>query len=224
MKNSYATIKNLISFLDDVFTAKKIKRKEPDFFKLTKDLEDMLHKYYISLKNNGELREQVTYNYNLIKDMSFPESKEVFFRVKDLSNPSKPKFSNEQYNSYALFVHSYLMRNFEEVLNKNSNKEPNKNPYPLIFTSVDIYLKFIKYTSNNIIDYYIDYSYLKKRLENLNLIHSIKDNEFMRILYEEMGLISKKNYQEYSIKNKLSSLNKSSSASRENHFNNIFLD
>ena len=32
MKNSYATIKNLISFLDDVFTAKKIKRKEPDFF------------------------------------------------------------------------------------------------------------------------------------------------------------------------------------------------
>ena len=224
MKNSYATIKNLISFLDDVFTAKKIKRKEPDFFKLTKDLEDMLHKYYISLKNNGELREQVTYNYNLIKDMSFPESKEVFFRVKNLSNPSKPKYSNEQYNSYALFVHSYLMRNFEEVLNKNSNKEPNKNPYPLIFTSVDIYLKFIKYTSNNIIDYYIDYSYLKKRLENLNLIHSIKDNEFMRILYEEMGLISKKNYQEYSIKNKLSSLNKSSSASRENHFNNIFLD
>ena len=224
MKNSYATIKNLISFLDDVFTAKKIKRKEPDFFKLTKDLEDMLHKYYISLKNNGELREQVTYNYNLIKDMSFPESKEVFFRVKDLSNPSKPKYSNEQYNSYALFVHSYLMRNFEEVLNKNSNKEPNKNPYPLIFTTVDIYLKFIKYTSNNIIDYYIDYSYLKKRLENLNLIHSIKDNEFMRILYEEMGLISKKNYLEYSIKNKLSSLNKSSSASRENHFNNIFLD
>ena len=222
MKNSYATIKNLISFLDDVFTAKKIKRKEPDFFKLTKDLEDMLHKYYISLKNNGELREQVTYNYNLIKDMSFPESKEVFFRVKDLSNPSKPKFSNEQYNSYALFVHSYLMRNFEEVLNKNPNKEPNKNPYPLIFTSVDIYLKFIKYTSNNIIDYYIDYSYLKKRLENLNLIHSIKDNEFMRILYEEMGLISKKNYLEYSIKNKLSSLNKSSSTNRENNFNNIF--
>ena len=224
MENSYATIKNLISFLDDVFTVKKIKRKESDFFKLTDDLDDMLHKYYISFKNNKGLREEVAYNYNLIKDMSFPESKEVFFRVKDLSNPSKPKYSNEQYNSYALFVHSYLMRNFEEVLNKNPNKEPNKNPYPLIFTSVDIYLKFIKYTSNNIIDYYIDYSYLKKRLENLNLIHSIKDNEFMRILYEEMGLISKKNYLEYSIKNKLSSLNKSSSASRENHFNNIFLD
>ena len=74
----------------------------------------------------------------------------------------------------------------------------------------------------DIIDYYLDYSYLKKRLENLNLIHSIKDNEFMRILYEEMELISKKDYEEYSIKNKLSSLNKSSSTNRENNFNNIF--
>jgi len=96
------------------------------------------------------------------------------------------------------------------------------NPYPLIFTSADIYLKFIEYASNNIIDYYLDYSYLKKRLEHENLIHSIKDNEFMRILYEEMGLISKKDYEEYSLKNKLSSLNKSSSTNRENNFNNIF--
>ncbi|MDC1466035.1 hypothetical protein N8387_10215, partial [Polaribacter sp.] len=77
-------------------------------------------------------------------------------------------------------------------------------------------------THKHIIDYYLDYSYLKKRLENLNLIHSIKDNEFMRILYEEMELISKKDYEEYSIKNKLSSLNKSSSTNRENNFNNIF--
>ena len=71
MENSYTTIKNLITFLDDVFNDKKIKRKESDFFKLTDDLDDMLHKYYISFKNNGELREQVAYNYNLIKDMSF---------------------------------------------------------------------------------------------------------------------------------------------------------
>jgi len=83
-------------------------------------------------------------------------------------------------------------------------------------------LKFIEYASNNIIDYYLDYSYLKKRLEHEEIIHSIKDNEFMRILYEEMGLISKKDYEEYSIKNKLSSLNKSSSTNRENNFNNIF--
>ena len=74
----------------------------------------------------------------------------------------------------------------------------------------------------DIIDYYLDYSYLKKRLEHEKIIHSIKDNEFMRILYEEMELISKKDYEEYSLKNKLSSLNKSSSTNRENNFNNIF--
>ena len=108
------------------------------------------------------------------------------------------------------------------VINTSISEVNEVNPYPLIFISADIYLKFIEYASNNIIDYYLDYSYLKKRLEHENLIHSIKDNEFMRILYEEMELISKKDYEEYSLKNKLSSLNKSSSTNRENNFNNIF--
>ena len=119
MANSYTTIKDLIRFLDDVNRGKQIKRKESDFFKLTKDLDDVLDKYYISFKNNKGLREEVAYNYNLIKDMSFPESKEVFFNVKDLSNYSKPNYSNEQYNSYALFVHSYLVRVFEKNLRLN---------------------------------------------------------------------------------------------------------
>ena len=108
------------------------------------------------------------------------------------------------------------------VLNASKTQVNEVNPYPLIFVSANIYLKFIEYTHKHIIDYYLDYSYLKKRLEHENLIHSIKDNEFMRILYEEMELISKKDYEEYSLKNKLSSLNKSSSTNRENNFNNIF--
>ena len=119
MANSYTTIKDLIRFLDDINRGKQIERKESDFFKLTDDLDDMLHKYHISFKNNGELREQVTYNYNLIKDMSFPNSKRGHIYVKDLSNHSKPNYSNEQYNSYALFVRSYLMRKFEDKLGLN---------------------------------------------------------------------------------------------------------
>ena len=86
----------------------------------------MLHKYYISFKNNGELREEVAYNYNLIKDMSFPDSKGDYMYVKDLSNHSKPNYSNEQYNSYALFVHSYLMRNFKEKLGLKKEIKRNK--------------------------------------------------------------------------------------------------
>ena len=126
MENSYTTIKDLIRFLDDVNRGKQIERKESDFFKLTKNLDDVLDKYYISFKNNGELREQVAYNYNLIKDMSFPDSKGDYMYVKDLSNHSKPNYSNEQYNSYALFVHSYLMRNFKEKLGLKKEIKRNK--------------------------------------------------------------------------------------------------
>ena len=126
MENSYTTIKDLIRFLDDVNRGKQIERKESDFFKLTKNLDDVLHKYYISFKNNKELREEVAYNYNLIKDMSFPDSKGDYMYVKDLSNHSKPNYSNEQYNSYALFVHSYLMRNFKEKLGLKKEIKRNK--------------------------------------------------------------------------------------------------
>mgnify|MGYP006179008773 FL=1 len=149
MANSYTTIKDLIRFLDDVNRGKQIKRKESDFFKLTKDLDDVLDKYYISFKNNDELREQVAYNYNLIKDMSFPESKEVFFRVKDLANHTKPKYSNEQYNSYALFIHSYLMRNFKEKLGLNVEVKrkkitiKNKNIFEVL-KRVNLEIDFLK--------------------------------------------------------------------------------
>ena len=101
--------------------------------------------------------------------------------------------------------------------------EGKLNPYPLLFASGEVYNDFISYTSNHIIDYYLDFSYLKKRLEAEGLIHKTKDNVFMKIIHDDMGLINKSHYQDYKIKNKLSSLNKSTSASRENNFNNTFL-
>ena len=178
MENSYTTIKNLITFLDDVFNDKKITRKESDFFKLTKDLEDMLNKYYISFKNNGELREQVAYNYNLIKDMSFPESKGDHIYVKDLSNHSKPKYSNEQYNSYALLVHSYLMRDFEERLKKVNNLKnvtPDyENPYPEYFNSYgyEIYKDFTSTIKKEIV--LAEMSFLVDQLKKDGLMNTDK--------------------------------------------------
>jgi hypothetical protein len=153
MENSYTTIKNLISFLYDVFTAKKIKSKESDFFKLKDDLNDMLHKYYISFKNNSELIEQIAYNYNLIKDMSFPDLKGDHIYVKDLSNHSKPNYSNEQYNSYALFVHTYLMGSFEEKLGLKKEKITkhitikNKRILPLL-TQLNLKIEFLREDSS----------------------------------------------------------------------------
>lgn len=153
MANSYNTIKDLIRFLDDVNRGKQIERQEPDFFKLTKDLDDMLHKYYISFKNNNELKEQVAYNYNLIKDMSFPDSKGDYIYVKDLSNHSKPNYSKEQYNSYALFVHSYLMRKFEDKLGLKKEKTTkhitikNKSILPLL-TQLNLKIEFLREDSS----------------------------------------------------------------------------
>ena len=153
------------------------------------------------------------------------ESFKHFIKVEGYESLEVTKFVQKDF--FDEFIRSSkkkieFLENKLYVLNASKTQLNEVNPYPLIFVSADIYLKFIEYTHKHIIDYYLDYSYLKKRLENLNLIHSIKDNEFMRILYEEMGLISKKDYEEYSIKNKLSSLNKSSSTNRENNFNNIF--
>ena len=102
--------------------------------------------------------------------------------------------------------------------------EISNNPYSLLFVTGDIYNKFIEYRAKHIIDFYIDFSYLKKRLEAENLIHRTKDNDFMKILFKEMKIVTEKQYDNYLIKNKLLSLNKSSSASRENNFNNIFLN
>jgi hypothetical protein len=82
----------------------------------------------------------------------------------------------------------------------------------------DCFLDYQKY----ILDFYSDYSYLKKRLEKEKLIHYHKDHDFMKMVYEEMKLISEKNYQDYCIYGKLKSLEKSYSVQRANNFNIVF--
>jgi hypothetical protein len=95
------------------------------------------------------------------------------------------------------------------------------NPFPILFTSHVVYNCFLNY-QKHIIDFYNDYSYLKKRLELQQLTHYQKDNDFMKIVFEQMNLISKKNYEDYLIIGKLNSLKRTSTAQRENNFNNIF--
>ncbi len=99
----------------------------------------------------------------------------------------------------------------------------SENPYPLIFVSGTVYHKFLKYTKKHIIDPYLDYSYLKKRLEDEGLIHRTKDNEFMKVLFKDMKVINERDYDKYLLKNKLTSLGKSNSEQRLNNYNNIFL-
>lgn len=93
----------------------------------------------------------------------------------------------------------------------------------LLFKNFDVYDCFIEY-QKHIIDFYTDYSYLKKRLEKEKLIHYHKDNDFMKIVYKDLKLISEKKYNEYFIYGKLKSLTKSYNVQRENNFNIIFED
>ena len=81
--------------------------------------------------------------------MSFPDSKGDHIYVKDLLNHSKPNYSNEQYNSYALFIHSYLMRNFKEKLGLKKEKTTkhitikNKRIQPLL-TQLNLKIEFLR--------------------------------------------------------------------------------
>jgi hypothetical protein len=107
-------------------------------------------------------------------------------------------------------------------LNNTSTIE-NQNPFPLVFTGAEVYKCFLEY-KKHIIDFYTDYSYLKKRLEKLKLIHYHTDNDFMKFLQNELKFINQKEFENYSIKyeSKLKSLSKSHSEQRENNFNNVF--
>mgnify|MGYP005636821385 FL=1 len=107
---------------------------------------------------------------------------------------------------------------------KVSDSSNLDNPYPLLFINADIYLKFIEYISKHIQDFYSDYSYLKKRLEFERLIHNQTDTEFMRILHEELKLITEEEFEEYFEKGKLSSLEKSKAKERISNFNKIFIN
>jgi len=97
------------------------------------------------------------------------------------------------------------------------------NPYPLIFLNEHVFNCFIEY-KKHIIEFYTDYSYLKKQLEYLKLIHKQTDNDFMKFLLNDLKFITQKNYDDYCYKyeSKLKSLTKSRSDARLNNFNIVF--
>ena len=197
--------------------------RSQDFFILTKDLDNVLKEWFVGYKNDEELNKTLKFKLGALKKLSFPKGKEGFFLVKDKTNHNNVIFTKQRHNDYSHIIHSHLIEVFEEKLKELNAEVISDNPYPLLFVSRKVYDDFISYTSSHIIDYYLDYSYLKKRLEATGLIHRTKDNDFMKIIHDDMGLINETNYQDYLIKNKLSSLKKSTSASRENNFKNTFL-
>ena len=109
----------------------------------------------------------------------------------------------------------------ETIASGNFEHSDNEKQIYSLFINSMVYYCFLEYRKH-IIDFYTDYSYLKKRLEKEKLIHNHKDNDFMRIVFEELQLISSKNYNEYCINGKLKSMQKSYSIQRQNNFNIVF--
>ena len=198
--------------------------RSQDFFILTEDLDDILVVWFDDFKNEEELNKTLKFKLGALKKLSFSKGKKEFFLVKDKSNHYNVFLTKQRHNDYSYIIHSHLIEVFEEKLKELNAEVISDNPYPLLFVSKKVYDDFITYTSMHIIDYYLDYSYLKKRLDKENLIHGTMDNDFMKIIYDDMELISERVYKDYQITNKLYSLNKSSSVARENNFNNVFLD
>ena len=198
--------------------------RSQDFFILTKDLDNVLKEWFVGFKNDEELNKTLKFKLGALKKLSFSKGKDVFFLVKSLSSHSNLILSNKSHNNYSHLIHSHLIKVFEEKLKELSAEAISNNPYPLLFVSGEIYEKFISFCNKPMVHYYLEISYLKKRMEHESFIHRIKDNDFMKIIFQEMKLISKKDHADYLIKNKLTSLNKSATENRENHFNHIFLD
>lgn len=185
----------------------------------------------------------INYNYiKLIKDIAIVEAINEISRL--LSNNNRlfdmmyklnefDDFEIKQYKGIALDdtpvfkeLHQKLYPDYyndtTEITALNISAEVNQqNNILSLFKNIEVYNCFLEY-QNYILEYYSDYSYLKKRMEQEKLIHYHKDNDFMKIVFSDLKLISEKKYNEYYTHGKLKSLTKSYSVQRQNNFNIVF--
>jgi hypothetical protein len=124
-------IKYLVDYLGDVYYGDEIKEKNQDFFVSPKELERILRKYFLFFENNNELISSVKKNYNYIKDMSFQNKADSYFKIKLVDSkgksiPTNVRYTTEQHYSLAHRIHSYLMRAFEDKLGVKEKKEKKR--------------------------------------------------------------------------------------------------
>ncbi|MAZ26712.1 MAG: hypothetical protein CL868_06495 [Cytophagaceae bacterium] len=93
-------------------------------------------------------------------------------------------------------------------------------PYPFIVVGAfEAFKKFVN--DRQITEHHLDYGYLKKKLEDTNLITSITDFKFMQWLLDE-GFITEKWYSKLNEKGGFYPLNKLNKPEREVNFSNYF--
>ena len=149
MNESSLLIKEIIKYLKDVYDGEKIEGLSQSFFISNKELDKTLSEYFVFFKNENELLNDVRYNYNLIKDLSFPYQEGDFIYVNDLSIKNNVYYSKEQHNSYSHRIHSHLVDAFEEKLGFKKERNTkhitirNKRILPLL-TQLNLKVEFLR--------------------------------------------------------------------------------
>ena len=126
MNKNQGLIKEVIKYLTDVFNEEKIERKSQSFFISNKELDKILNEYFVFFRNKKELLSDVQYNYNLIKNMSFPYEKEDVMYARDLSIENNVSHTQKEHNRYSHRIHSHLIKAFGEKLGVKKAKEKKR--------------------------------------------------------------------------------------------------
>ena len=126
MNKNQGLIKEVIKYLTDVFNEEKIERKSQSFFISNKELDKILNEYFVFFRNKKELLSDVQYNYNLIKNMSFPYEKEDVMYARDLSIENNVSHTQKEHNRYSHRIHSHLIKAFGEKLGLKKAKEKRR--------------------------------------------------------------------------------------------------
>ena len=223
MNKHSSQIKDIIEYLVKVYNKEDVGGINQNFFRTFPKLDELIDSYFRDFENSDEQNKAIAHNLEALNKLSFSKNEEGYRLFKDESRESNLNLSKDEHFKYASSIYYHLKNSFINKL-REEGIDVTRNPYPLLFISGTVYQNFLKYTAKHIIDPYLDYSYLNRRLKEEGLIHKILDRNFMRILYEDMNLISKKWYEKFIDSERFRPLIKTTTAGRENNFNNIFLD
>ena len=208
MNNNQSLIKNIIKYLTDVFNEEKIERKSQSFFISNKELDKTLNEYFVFFRNKKELLSDVQYNYNLIKNMSFPYEKEDVMYARDLSIENNVSHTQKEHNRYSHRIHSHLIKAFEGKLKKVKNVITDyENPYPEYFNSYgyEVYKYFTSTIKKEIV--LAEMSFLVDQLRKDGLMNNDKTLiSIFNFMIEEFDTnfgTATKFKSDYSIKNHL---------------------
>ena len=202
---------NEIKMEFDNIATSQLLPKDYNYIELIKDIAiiEAINEISRLLSNNSRLLEMM-YKLNEFKDFEIREYKGIAIDDTPIFKKLHPKLYPQQYTDTTEVTALGATLDIENEINILS-----------LFKNVEVYDCFLEY-QKYILEFYTDYSYLKKRMEQEKLIHYHKDNDFMKIIFYDLKLLSEKKYNEYSIIGKLKSITKSYSIQRQNNFNIVF--